>query len=114
MDEVAAQKLEESIKHWEENVAAESPKKASVHAGDCALCEKYCPVDVLCTDECEGCPVFKSTGRRQCCGTPYYKARDAHAYWDLSPRSRAARDRWRIFAQAELDFLKSLRTEESS
>lgn len=43
LTEQAARALEESIAHWERNVAAERPEDASVEAYDCASCHSQIP-----------------------------------------------------------------------
>lgn len=90
--------LEESIKHWQNNVAAKTLWQASVDSADCALCQAQAG--------CIGCPVKEATGQWECYGTPYYAARNALFRWKVGIGTR---DEWRVAAQAELDFLKSLR-----
>lgn len=60
--------LEASIRHWEENVAAETPYDASTSGRECALCGLYYDRD------CKGCPVFERTGYECCELTPYENA----------------------------------------
>lgn len=97
----AAEALELSILHWQENVAAETPDGASTNASKCALCREFAG------DGCRNCPVMARTGRDGCFGTPYYEAYDALRNWRDGINAR--REQWRIAAQAELDFLISLR-----
>lgn len=107
MDRKTAEALEESIKHWEENVAAEWPSEASVSADDCALCEMFNIADAPYEDRCIGCPVQQETGAQTCDETPYDNAFCAYYTW---ARSKIDRDEWRKAATAELEFLKSLRS----
>ena len=97
--------LEASIKHWQENVAAETPGDASVSDGDCALCNAY--------QQCAECPVKKYTMAPYCTGTPYYDAAYALSEWSCAVlkgcNGQREREAWRKAAQAELDFLISLR-----
>jgi hypothetical protein len=94
--------LRGSIKHWQDNVAAETPRDASVDADDCALCDLF-------QDEgqCRSCPVFKLTTKPQCRKTPYANASFWFEAWQDAPSSKIKAD-WRKSAQAELDFLISL------
>lgn len=108
MDARTLQALEESIRHWEANVAAERPNEASVWGGDCALCQ------VFAEDDCRGCPVFQNQAEKDCFGTPYYDAHDAFHAWCGKPKSKEAKARWRESAQAELDFLISLHPDPQS
>ena len=101
MDAIALKALRESIAHWEQNLAAETPWDVSVSGEDCALC------NVFVGGGCHGCPVMERTGQRGCNGTPYYRAQDAFFAWRKDP-TLAARDAWRVAAQAMLDFLRSL------
>jgi ferredoxin len=103
--------LEKSIKHWEKNVVAKTSVQASVSAGDCALCKLH-RRQGACDQEC---PVKAKTGLDLCGGTPYDDAWRALVAWiDEEPNTdswRKARALWRKAAQAELDFLISLRPE---
>lgn len=97
--------LKASIRHWEENVAAETPDDVSVSASDCALC-------VLFFDfyNCAGCPVSAATGKHGCRDSPYEtRVSEAFANWNYG---MTPRDEWRAAAQAELDFLRSLLPED--
>lgn len=106
----AAEALEKSIAHWEANVAAKTPDKASVHGSDCALCNLFCTSEMMDNDiHCWSCPVFKRTGRRSCEGTPYYYAHSAFNQWRYWSSHNIVPNEWRIAARRELEFLKSLR-----
>ena len=99
MDAKTKEALLASIKHWEENLAAESPEQASVDGENCALCQTF--------TNCRSCPVFFSTGLPQCENTPYYLARVALQRWKFA-QMPAQKKVWEEAAQAEIDFLKSL------
>ena len=103
MKRAVAEALEASIKHWDENAKAQTPKDASTRARDCALCRMFPGVDA--SRGCPGCPVHERTGH-ECGGSPYYDADSALTHWrvfgDGAHRFRAA-------AIAERDFLISLR-----
>jgi hypothetical protein len=105
MDERTAAALEASIKHWQENVAAETPLSTSTDGDDCALCAEFNREIFV---DCNGCPVRGKTGYRFCVGTPYHKANSARDEW-LDADNKSALSVWRAAAQAELDFLISLR-----
>ena len=106
MDAKAAEALEKSIKHWEDN-AGDDPKKWSVGASKCALCDLYYE------DFCRGCPVRMRTGITNCAGTPYRKAVRLLSYYHISGyclvEASDAATAFRAAARAELDFLISLR-----
>lgn len=93
--------LKASIKHWEENVAAETPQGAGVRGDKCALCQKFA------SNYCSGCPVFKKTLKRGCDGTPYFRAYDAYYAWKKA-QDDDHKAEWCKAAQAEVVFLKSL------
>lgn len=100
MDTVTREALEASIKKWEANVAAETPKDVLITGQNCPLCK------IFAGPGCYDCPVMKKTGYDECHNTPYYAAQSALVDWKMGDLSR---DEWRLYAQAEVDFLKSLR-----
>ena len=104
MDKRTSDALEGSIKHWEENVAADTPYDASTYADSCALCGAFQGYDF----DCEGCPVSARANIGMCSETPYVDADAALKFWKLSP-NESCKQAWRTAAQAELDFLISLR-----
>lgn len=93
MTEQAAIALEESIAHWERNVAGQ---RVRFGADECALCSLFND-----NGDCPGCPVSARTGIGMCVRTPYKEACDAHY------KNNARK--FQQLAEAELDFLKSLR-----
>lgn len=99
MDARTRKALKSSIKHWEENVAAESPDDASTDGDDCALCELFW------SRVCTGCPVRDKTKRLWCGESPYGAAERALKAWH---RGGATKEQWQEAARAELEFLKSL------
>ena len=103
--------LENSILHWADNVAAEMPDGASVSAGDCALCAVHYD---YWGDSCGRCPVALHTGKNGCRDTPYVDACDAYEAWLEDPFYLVAKAAFHDAAQAELDFLKSLRPKETT
>ena len=103
MDKETEAALRESIKHWEENVAAKKVEDTGVAASDCALCIKFFD-DGLCN----GCPVKQHTSRVRCKETPFYRAWIAENNWFVNPGSEKAAAAFKAAAQEELDFLKSL------
>lgn len=112
MDKLTSDALEASIKHWEENVAAKAPEDAKIFSDSCALCAIY--NNIAIDKGCIGCPVEAVTRRPECGGSPWGRAFRAKIVWYHSQRSEAAKSDWRIAAQAELDFLISLREPQSS
>jgi hypothetical protein len=101
MDPRTLEALQASIAHWERNVAAVEPHEVSTGPGSCALCRMF----FWEKDVCQGCPVATHPDNTGCRGTPYS---DAFKAWGLWLRQKAPRQEFRIAAQAELDFLKSL------
>lgn len=107
-----AEALEASILLWQENVKAERSCDVLIGEKDCALCAEFYSL------ECEGCPVYLRTGEGFCVGSPYGAAYTAWISWKYTNPSscantwRAARDEFHRRAQAEVDFLISLRETE--
>ena len=103
MDKTTRKALEGSIRKWERIVAGTGIDKGY---DNCPLCHLFFkpPSDIPL---CNGCPVSEKTGWSSCGGTPYSAYTNA-ALRDLeSPEAKAA-------AQAELDFLRSLRPDDSA
>ena len=98
--------LRASIKHWEENFAAETPEYASTRGEDCALCRMFFDQGPE-TPECAGCPVSEKTGRTVCYGSPYHCAASNLKHWGSFP-SNENREQWRKAARDEVRFLRSL------
>jgi len=94
--------LEESIKHWEENLERYRIGWSIITGPkECALCRKFNLSDTIYP--CVKCPIFNKTGLPFCKETPY----------DIFARS--SRSDWKEkHIIAEIDFLKSLREEERS
>ena len=103
MSKQAADALELSIVHWQENVEAETPEAVRISGAACALCIKF-----YGDGDCDNCPVKAKTGEDRCFGSPYYNARNALDKWQFD-RTQVNAALWRTAAQAELDFLISLR-----
>lgn len=104
MNRETAIALEKSIKHWEENVAAEKTREVRLGIAACALCGLYNKINT-----CDGCPVKKKTGLDGCEGTPYSWVCSTFSVWDNS-KKETDRLLFTHAATAELNFLKSLRT----
>ena len=103
--------LEDSIRHWEENLAAKMPLMAPVGPKDCALCNLF-----FFYSDCNGCPVMEKTGRKYCEGTPYRKAASTRMRWRNSCEDATRdewREKWRRACRDEIAFLKSLRQTET-
>ncbi|NTA27451.1 hypothetical protein [Allorhizobium ampelinum] len=99
MDTKTREALEASIRHWEENVAAETVDEIKLGSNFCALCW------VFGNRGCNGCPVSERTLCRGCIGSPYHRAIDGKCEWSFSGNKQ----NWLKAAQDELDFLISLR-----
>jgi len=116
-EEMRAVRLRKSIAHWERMRDKpgtlqewEDPKEQPL-GSQCELCKAYCKRS--CKEPCKGCPIFMMTGKAMCDDTPYGKAwalfgslmeqaeyMDADGVLDTSA--------WRMAAQEEIDFLRSL------
>lgn len=116
MDDKTLTALRASIVHWAENVAAKTAAKISLGGNDCALCNMFAQRDASGT-LCLKCPVYGHTLHLMCENTPYNSAFFALGKWQRKEYDNAefvthafdlARTEWRLAAQAELDFLKSL------
>ena len=94
--------LDESIKHWEENLKLDQ-ETYSNDADDCPLCAEFYDA------KCRGCPVYEYTGEKDCGNTP----------WERTPmldsiaraRGKVERDRLKKLVQREIDFLCMLSRE---
>jgi hypothetical protein len=100
MDERTRKALEGSITKWEAIVDGTGVDRGS---GNCPLCQEFLdgPGTTLST-ECVGCPVAQNTGQKHCEGTPY---RD---WWHYTAGVAYPDEKALAFAQAEVDYLKSL------
>ena len=90
--------LELSIQKWQDIVDGTGSDQAELN---CALCEKF-RIHVEYGQACNGCPVKKTTGKTYCEGSPYFHYADADD-------QEASDVKLAELAQAELDFLISLR-----
>ena len=99
--------LDGSIKHWLENVEAKCPSQIKTGSAYCDLCHLFW------SEGCRGCPVMTRTGVTKCYNSPFDAADEALEAWlackAATPEWHAARDVWREKAQAQLNFLISLR-----
>lgn len=100
MDERTRVALEGSIKKWEEIVAGTG---VDLGYNNCPLCAEFLKKNNVNEENCVGCPVRERTGKTYCSDTPYDD-------WSDTPYDDWSECRARKYAQAELDFLKSLRT----
>lgn len=103
--------LEGSIKKWEGIVA---DTEVDLGAQNCPLCQVF--IDKVC----QGCPVQERTNETFCFSTPYVHYRDLSERlrcktktrkrnYELHPELKELDRALVSAAQAELDFLKSLR-----
>jgi len=105
-EEQIATALELSIEKWKANALTRMKHTAKIFAETCPLCHLFWKEDEDMPEEqyCEGCPVKKRTGFYGCQGTPWVAVRDA--YYD----NCVSVQEFRELAQAEVNFLESLRT----
>lgn len=93
--------LRASIEHWERHAAGTPKPGETIYGHDCALCSLFVGHGKVM---CQGCPVAEKMEVGGCCGTPYYRAKDA---WLRAANSHESVE-FRKCAQEEVDFLKSL------
>lgn len=87
--------LQGSIRKWEAIVAGTGEDKG---CANCPLCQRFLRTDCATNDGEEFCPVAMKTKTNSCYGSPYEA-------WVNSLQKGKSDIR---FAQAELDFLKSI------
>lgn len=107
MDERTREALEASIKHWEHNAKVKRFDDIKIGPKDCALCGLFNRPETPFIDTCIGCPVYESTLQHACAGSPYDNVDMALLGWERGRKGAALA--FRQAAQAELDFLISLR-----
>lgn len=105
MDAKTAEALEGSIKKWEAIVEGTG---ADQGPHNCPLCQMF-----FNNVDCEGCPVREATGKPVCNDTPYTlfsKPRKHDATCEYNVHCQPCTCAYgKEHAQAEVDFLKSLR-----
>ncbi len=104
MDAKTAKALEGSIEKWERIVR--STRGVDRHSENCPLCNLY-------TSGCRKCIVRQKTKRSSCSGSPFAKW-NKHQWDDHAPSRYPMRrfkgcEKCLKLAEAELEFLKSLR-----
>lgn len=111
MDKAVRRALEGSIRKWEGIVA-----NGKTDDGPCDLCDLFAdPENLPDAGWCVGCPVMARTGQANCEGSPYWAWRRLFIngpddeVWDNSFPRRARTEEQATAAQAELEFLRSLR-----
>jgi len=102
--------LEASIEHWIHN--RDNPETATLGPRSCDLCHQHRTIindpygnQIL---SCGQCPVYQKTQMVACVGSPYIAAVEAHDNWATTPNPDTL-PAWTSAAQAEIDFLISLR-----
>ncbi len=99
--------LELSIQKWQDIVNGKGKDDAELN---CALCEVYRNHIEPFTKQCLGCPIFKRTKKKYCGKTPYDSLfTNAERNLEYQPRNKSFKVAYLVAAQAELDFLFSLR-----
>lgn len=104
MDEKTAEALERSIRKWE--AIANGTGEDNLNQ-NCALCRAFQYVNGEA--DCAGCPVMARTGLQFCTGSPWQSWAEAQERYNSRIPWRANTAELKALAQAELDFLKSLR-----
>lgn len=103
MDDETREALEGSIRKWEAIVAGTGEDNGR---SNCPLCQKFVLLHVTDETQCQGCPVKEHTGVSGCTFSPYeeWEELGINHINQADDREEAV-----AAAQAELDFLKSLR-----
>ena len=94
--------LVSSISYWEEIVAC---KKASTGRDGCPLCL------IFMETNCQGCPIYISTGKVSCSDTPYnefYKYAKKTPYFGVAGKVAVSDYESKKLAVKMLDYLKKL------
>jgi hypothetical protein len=100
--------LEESIEHWERLASGNTRPGEGIGPEDCALCGRFKSDATLgCEHDGELCPVAAATGKNYCRNTPHANVINCSRY--RNAETKEMRSIFTAAAQAELDFLKSLR-----
>lgn len=91
--------LEESIKHWRENlVAVQNNLDLDISPESCECCSQWF------LKNCEGCPIAIKARSLFCDGTPYDRVADLAG--DITPNS--SEEEWNTLASAVEDEVKFL------
>jgi hypothetical protein len=102
MDDQTREALEGSIRKW---AAIVDGTGVDTGTSNCQLCQVFYD-----SGACTGCPVRDKTGEDDCSGSPYEAWKRSHRRGlRLGNGFAANTNARRKMAQAELDFLKSLR-----
>ncbi len=116
-ESIAQDALDECIDKWKDIVAGTVASRGPLN---CVLCDAFRKTTGLLQPvKCDGCPVKARTGKDGCAGSPYpaflkyMEGCGEDKVWpdDLAGYPLVADDESRELAQAELDFLISLRSE---
>lgn len=111
MNKRTREALEKSIKHWEDMLKKQNPHQIFLGTDACALCRIY-----IDAKGCGECPVALKTGEARCGGTPYYIAWKAWNVWwpeYLLDGDTEHKYKFRAACRKEIEFLKSLREDET-
>ena len=112
--------LNDSIKHWKNNLVATDIKIINVYADACPLCAIYNDTrNDEAAEGCKGCPIQKRTGLPECEGTPWVFAENAlnkwideHYRWQRGDSTKKEvekkRTQFRLGCKAQIKFLESL------
>lgn len=105
----ANEALKASIEKWERNVAQNRTEDLQFGTQSCPLCQEFNDPEGLAPDDCNGCPVYARTGKQYCEGTPYDSVID---YRKGGYRETEVSEGLRLVMQLELEFLRSLETDD--
>jgi hypothetical protein len=107
MKRETAQALVASIFHWVELSKAENaPRKGDITSSSCPLCALYAGDACICSNSIYGmCPVFVSTGGKECSNSPWRDAAESRSDWEIG---RTAKEGFQKCALRMVEFLQSL------
>lgn len=107
--------LKASIKHWEENVSIPNITEAHFGSSYCALCQRFInnAAGTCTTEDGESCPVSIKANAIGCVNTPWRDVTIASQAYIYAKNKNSDiieyhEKNYRLCAQRELDFLRSL------
>lgn len=111
----ALEAIEDSIKHWEENLKAEAPYAARITSSACACCKRSSNIykdirkrEGIEYNSCLDCPVALYAKNAYCYGTPWRSVADAKSAWTYS-NIEEYKIKYQKACQKEIDFLKEVK-----
>lgn len=98
------------LKHWHNLLECKAPldfAREGFGSPACQLCNNRRAPWIQCAKEGDPCPIYKATGKVDCCDTPYNEAAEAIEYYIYSP-TKENLDIAHKYVEAEVDFLECI------